>query len=147
MNAAADLLKEVQAKGITIEVEGMDLYASGPIDDAIITRLRDHKAELLAILATHPLADLPDPSTATEPFNQEAMDAIKRGQVVPVWSDLLGEWLYWVRDEVKRKALQAQGCTAPIYTLGELAVVANMPPEDIKKLHGIKKAFGGVIQS
>ena len=86
-----------------------------------------------------------DPATATEPFNQEAMNVIKCGQAVPVWSDLLGGWLYWVRDEQARRKLLSDGCQVPIYTLGELAVVANMSQDDIRKLHRLKTAFNGTI--
>lgn len=94
-----------------------------------------------------PLAELPDPSTATEPFNQEAMDAIRRGQAVPVWSELLGEWLIWVRGEAERKRLLAQGCRTPIYTLGELALVVSWPDGDIRTAHAVKKQFNGVIDA
>jgi hypothetical protein len=83
---------------------------------------------------------------ATMPFNQEAMDAIQRGQAVPVWSELLGEWLYWVKGETERKQLLAEGCKVPIYTLGELAVVIQHDPEDIKKLHAMKRTVNGTIQ-
>ena len=85
------------------------------------------------------------PASATMPFNQEAMDAIQRGQAVPVWSDLLGEWLYWVRGEAERKRLLADGGQAPICTLGELAEVVQHDPKDIKKLHLMKRTFNGVI--
>jgi hypothetical protein len=89
---------------------------------------------------------LPDPSTATMNFNQECMDAIKDSQAVPVWSDLLGAWLYWVRDEQVRRKLLSNGCQVPIYTLGELAVVASMGQDDIRKLHRLKTAFNGTIK-
>lgn len=92
------------------------------------------------------VADQPDPSTATEPFNREAMDAIQHGEALPVWSELLSEWLYWVRGEKKRNALRAQGCELPIYTLGELAVVVQHDPEDVKTLHAVKRTFNGMIQ-
>ncbi len=139
MNHAIDLLHQAEAAGIRLEVEGGEVYAEGLLTDEMVSRLRAHKAELLAVLlgsstetdlpkairehleeraairencggepiekaearaalsdATNDALDhdvMPDPSTAIEPFNQEAMDAIKRGQVIPVWSELLGEWL------------------------------------------------------
>ena len=88
-----------------------------------------------------------DPASATEPFNQHAMDAIKAGQAVSVWSDFLGEWLYWVRGEKERQRLRAEGCRVQIYTLGELAVVVRMSREDLKKIHQLKATFNGIIKS
>ena len=50
MSAAIDLLREAQSKGIVLEVEGADLYVSGPVDEDIIGRLRAAKPDLLAHL-------------------------------------------------------------------------------------------------
>ena len=47
---AIDLLHEVESKGLTLEVEGTDLFVSGPVDEDIIGRLRAAKPDLLAYL-------------------------------------------------------------------------------------------------
>lgn len=146
MNTAVDLLREADRLGVRLELDGGDIVAEGPLTDSFVEQLRRHKREVIAAMHGPSLDDLPDPSTATEPFNQEAMDAILRGQVVQVWSDLLGEWLYWVKSEYERKRLLAEGCRLPIYTLGELAVVVQHDPEDIKKLHTIKRTFNGWLR-
>ena len=86
-----------------------------------------------------------DPATATEPFNQHHMDAIKAGHQVPVWCGTLNEWTYWVRDEQIKERLRNEGCNVPIYTLGELCVVEHMPKEDIRRIHEIKRAFDGTL--
>ncbi len=87
-----------------------------------------------------------DPATATEPFNQHHIDAIKGGQSITVWSETLSEFLVWVRDEQIKRQLRSQGCDLTIYTLGELAVVCSMPVKDTKPIHEIKKAFDGTVQ-
>jgi hypothetical protein len=74
------------------------------------------------------------------------MDAIKAGKAVRVWSGVLEEWLWWVRDEEARHRLIAQGCELPIYTLGELVAVAGMDVDALVELHQMKKRFGGTIQ-
>ncbi len=86
-----------------------------------------------------------DPAMATEPVNKQVMDVIKSGQAVPVWSETLHEWLYWVRDDQIKKRLQADGCELVIYTLGELAVISSMPAKDTKQIHELKKTFDGTI--
>ncbi len=81
------------------------------------------------------------PDSATEPFNQRYMDAIKAGHSVRVWCGTLNEWVYWVRDDQIKKRLQANGCELVIYSLGELAVIASMPAKDTKQIHELKKTF------
>src|SRR3989344_2181208 len=93
-----------------------------------------------------PLFVASDPATATRPFNEQDMEAIKSGGVVMVWSDLLKEWLLWVKGERERKALKAQGCRLPVYTLGELALVVSWPVEDIRKAHRMKRDFNATIR-
>ena len=82
---------------------------------------------------------------AAKPFNQAAMDKIKTGYPVKVWSGVLQEWLIWVRGETERNKLIKQGCTLPIYTLGELAVVAKRSSEDLRNIHQMKKIFNATI--
>ena len=95
--------------------------------------------------------DHPDTPPA-DPFTREAIQDIKAGKAVPVWSAVLEEWLWFVRDRDAQQKLIAQGCQTPIYTLGELAVVADMRlnsdfgREDLKKVHAIKKKFGAAIE-
>ena len=95
--------------------------------------------------------DHPD-TPPTAPFTKEAVQAIKAGKAVPVWSAVLEEWLWFVRDETAKAKLVTEGCQAPIYTLGELAVVADMRlnssfgSEDLKRVHAIKKKFGAAIE-
>lgn len=86
-------------------------------------------------------------SEATEPFNQAAMDKVKAGYPVKVWSGILQEWLIWVRGETERNKLIKKGSTLPIYTLGELAVVAKMSGEDLRNIHQMKKTFTATIES
>ena len=95
--------------------------------------------------------DHPD-APPIDPFTREAIQDIKGGKAVPVWSSVLEEWLWFVRDNDAQQQLIAQGCQSPIYTLGELAVVADMRlnagfgPGDLKRVHAIKKKFGAAIE-
>ena len=73
------------------------------------------------------------------------MDAIKAGHPVQVWCGVFDEWVYWVRGEEERKKLLSQGCTLPIYTLGELTLVVKMDESSLKRIHQIKKTFDGTI--
>jgi hypothetical protein len=89
---------------------------------------------------------MPDPSTATRPFNQEDMDTIKGGGVVQVWSDLFSEWLLWARGDQERQALKAQGVKLTIYTLGELVLCAKVTTKEIETMHKLKRVFSSTIK-
>lgn len=84
----------------------------------------------------------------TDPFTREAIQDIKAGKAVPVWSAVLLEWLWFVRDEKAKAKLIAGGCQVPIYTLGELAIVVDrkLGPDGLKHVHAIKKKFGATIE-
>ena len=122
----------------------------GVLTSEFSTVLKTHKADLMAALSKDvDWNDHPD-SPPTDPFTKVAIQDIKAGKAVPVWSAVLEEWLWFVRDTDAQQKLIAQGCQTPIYTLGELAVVADMNssfgPEDVKRVHTIKKKFGAAIE-
>ena len=160
MNATS-LLSDIQARGVHLEVEAGALKYRAPkgaITPDLLASLKAHKADLIAVLSAHQREtelidwnDHPDTPPAT-PFSRETIQDIKAGKAVPVWSAVLEEWLWFVRDEKAKATLIVQGCQSPIYTLGELAVVADMRlnssfgPEDLKRVHAITKKFTGAIE-
>ena len=85
---------------------------------------------------------------STTPFSQQDLDAIKAGHAVKVWSGVLNEWLYWVRDEERKAKAQARLGIDPwrVWTLDELTAVQGMTPEDLKNIQAIRKAFNGTLQ-
>jgi len=160
MNAAS-LLSDLQAQGVHLKVEAGALRYRAPkgiITSGLLATLRTHKAELIAVLSARQREtesinwnDHPD-TPPTDPFTREAIPDIKAGKAVPVWSAVLEEWLWFVRNKDAQQKLIAQGCQSPIDTLGELAIVADMRlnssfgPEDLRRVHAIKKKFGAAIK-
>ncbi len=140
---------------IRLRAEGEQLLVDAPkgvLTSEFSTVLKAHKADLMATLSKDvDWNDHPD-TPPTDPFTREAIQDIKAGKAVPVWSAVLEEWLWFVRDEKSKAKLIAQGCQTPIYTLGELAVVADLRlnsgfgPEDLRPVHAIKKKFGAAIE-
>ena len=111
---------------------------------------RHEKDTTLARLATLALAkstELTADDQERQPFDQRHLDAIKAGYAVHVWSGVLNDWLWWVHDEtVKTKLAEKKGIDRGlIYTLGELALVIDAAPNDLRNMHAIKKRFGGGI--
>jgi hypothetical protein len=159
MNAAS-LLSDLQAQGVHLELEAGALRYRAPkgtITPGLLATLKTHKADLIAVLSARQREtgsidwnNHPD-TPPTDPFTRGAIQDIKAGKAVPVWSAVLGEWLWFVKDSDAQLKLIAQGCQSPIYTLGELAIVADMRlnssfgPEDLKRGHAIKKKFGAAI--
>ncbi len=175
---AIEVLHAAHAAGVRVGVVGasLELDADRAPPDELLEEIRRFKPEILALLSEPApefsrvlKAHKADPMSAlsagedvdwndhsatppTDPFTREAIQDIKAGKAVPVWSAVLGEWLWFVKDKDAQQKLVDQGCQSPIYTLGELAVVADMRlnssfgPEDLRRVHAIKKKFGAAIK-
>ena len=148
MNGIESIFATCRQRDIQLVRAGESIRFNAP-EGAVTPDIREalklHKGELLEALSdwnTHP--EIP-PSA---PFDKDAMNAIRAGNAVPVWSDVLQTWLWWVRDEKARQKLLSEGCETVIYTLGELAVVSEqkMGPEALKDLHQFKKTFNATIE-
>ena len=144
----AEIMAHAAHNDIRLRAEGERLLVDAPkgvLTSEFSRVLKTHKPDLLAALSKDvDWNDHPD-TPPTDPFTREAIQDIKAGKAVPVWSAVLEEWLWFVRDSDAQQKLIAQGCQVPIYTLGELAVVADMRlntdfgSEDLKRVHAIKK--------
>jgi TubC N-terminal docking domain len=53
---AAEILRELTRRGVTVRVEGetVKLRPKAALDDDLLARLRQHKAEILALIAARP---------------------------------------------------------------------------------------------
>lgn len=83
-----------------------------------------------------------------EDHRQEALAAVKRGDVALVASATLGESVYWVRDERTAERLKREpGYQGEvIYTLGEIKELAGQSPELLRDIHQFKRTFGANVQ-
>ena len=151
---AAQLLQELRNQGVRLENRGKRLYYRGPenvITPELLETLRKYKGELLNALRElrdwNHLPSGPPTASVSDAFTGDHLAAIRAGRPVPVWSSVLGEWLWWVKDETTKERLQVEGCTAPIYTLGELSLVAGWDADALRDVHAIKKTFGSVIEA
>ncbi len=89
----------------------------------------------------------PPPPGETLPFGQRELDAIRQGFGVWVWSGVLKEWSFWVRDdERKAKALTKGIDRWRIWTLDELTAAQGMQPADLRNVFAIKRRFDGAVQ-
>ena len=154
---ATEILDYASHHDIHLMVDSDALLVDGPkgvITSEFRGALKTHKADLVAILSSQKDAarafdwnDHPD-TPPSDPFTREAIQDIKAGKAVPVWSAVLEEWLWFVRDETAKAKLVVEGCQVPIYTLGELAIVVDrkLGPDGLKDVHAIKKKFGAAIE-
>lgn len=139
-------LTDLGERGISLTAHGGRIHYQGHLSDQDRTLIHAHKAALLKALGQSP-KPLPPRPEDLHPFDQVHLAAIHAGQAVDVWSGILETWLYWVKDEDAKARLVERGIAkGAIYTLGELAVVIGIPPEDLKNLHAIKRRFGGTLQ-
>lgn len=104
----------------------------------LVVPVRMCKAELAAILQASVTLDL-----TRADHRQEALAAVKRGDMVRVLSATLGEAIYWVWDEEIAERLkrapdyQGEVC----YTLAELRELSGQSPELLRDIHQFKRAF------
>ena len=103
----------------------LDVKASGPWPKSFADTLRDHKPQLLALL---------------------------RLPLVMVYSESLGETIFFCADEDTKAALVQAGAEEwSIYTRSELRTlceqnrVAPLSPDELRKVHEIKRTFNGRI--
>ena len=147
----AEIMAHAAHNDIRLRAEGERLLVDAPkgvLTSEFSTVLKTHKADLLAALSKNvDWNDHPD-TPPTDPVTRETIQDIKGGKAVPVWSAVLEEWLWFVRDETAKAKLVAEGCKVPIYTLGELAIVVDskLGPEGLKDVHAVKKKFGAAIE-
>lgn len=89
----------------------------------------------------------PPAAGETQPFGQRELDAIRQGFGVWVWSGVLEEWLFWVRDDERQAKALAKGIERwRIWTLDELTAAQGMTPADLRNVFEIKRRFDGAVQ-
>ena len=125
----ADVLKAAADRGLTLRINGEKLRVlpAERLSPAFAETLREHKPRLLSLLRL--------------PF-------------VMLFSDSLGEIVFFCADEQTKTALQEAGADPwSIYTKDELRVlmaqnrVAPLSAAELRKVHEIKRTFSGRISS
>ena len=70
---------------------------------------------------------------------------ISSGQPVRIFSEVLGEVIFWVRDQRAADELKRQGITETAYTFVELVQIQGKSPEFLRDIHRFKKEFGATL--
>jgi hypothetical protein len=87
-------------------------------------------------------------SKLTSEERQAIIPTIKAGRPVRIFSEVLGEFVYWVHDEQTAERLKRepdyQG--EVVYTLAELRELTGKSPELLRDIHQFKRAFGATFE-
>ena len=87
-------------------------------------------------------------SKLTSEERQAIIPTIKAGPPMRIFSEVLGEFVYWVKDEPTagrlKRAPDYQGDV--VYTLAEIRELAGQSPEFLRGIHQVKKAFGATLE-
>jgi hypothetical protein len=122
------VLKEAAERGLRLEAQpdGLHVIPGEHCSPAFEETLRSYKPHLLALLRL--------------PF-------------VMVFSQILEETIFFCRDETTKAALMEAGASEwSIYTKAELRVlvannrVAPLSPDELRKVHEIKRTFNGSLR-
>jgi hypothetical protein len=123
---------------------------------ALTPEVRDEvarcKAEIIATIQTEAANDSAKGgfvhwTNLTPDQRAGIIPTIKGGQPVRIFSEVLGEIVWWARDEQTAEVLKQdpryQGeC---VYTLGELRKLAGKSSEFLRDIHRLKKEFGATL--
>jgi len=138
-----ELIHAVQASGATIRAEGYDLKIkpAGVLSPDLKTRLREHKAELLALL--HKQTKPEDIKLIESLCRLDKADIRIAVFVTEIDAGLL------VADREIRNDMEEQQAIAEggvIYTPMDMLAYIQLEPHERRMLHDFKKRFRGTTQ-
>src|SRR5918996_6301819 len=146
MTAAVDILSESKAAGVELYLDNGRLrYRAQPgaYTEGLRQKVATCRDEIIAELSSQ--GGFIHWSKLTPESREAIIPTIKAGQPVRIFSEVLGEVVYWVRDHQAVDELKRQGITEVCYTLVELRELAGQGPEFLRDIHRLKKEFGATL--
>ncbi|MBX6724157.1 MAG: hypothetical protein IRY92_13145 [Dactylosporangium sp.] len=140
----AELLAELARRGATVEVVGGQVCVrpKSALTDELREALREHKDAVVAYLqkkADGPAARPTWRDCTPQEAQEEAAAYAERGWAA-IFSEALQEAIILARnEEAARKA--PKGLVT--YTEPEVATLAPLSPEELRRVHAVKRCFGG----
>lgn len=151
----SDLLSEIQARQVELMVVGdrLRIRPAGALPPDLREELRAHKAEVVELLKARGGPGLAEaiPGGVTEARRSLLAADILTLRLsefatarlrVEVTSDVLGERVVFASDNAKLDP----GERRVIYRAAELRELVGFSADDLRKVHSIKKMFGGTIE-
>jgi hypothetical protein len=147
-------LSELDILGITIEGDErrLRLRPRSKVNPELLCRLRQHKPEILALLgrrrtvarslpggAVAAQRSLIDEGVCQMPLEEFA----QAGLVVTVYSEVLGETVLFASDNAVVDPSERRA----VYRAAELREVLDLPPAGLRRVHEVKKIFGGTVEA
>lgn len=133
----SDAMKQLREKGFTVSLNEGKVKISypeeSPPEDAkpLLNIIKANKEEAIRFLQ-----------------KQSARELIEKQGWAVIQSETLGETVIWVKDG--KVAIPARWQSNVKYTLDEVKALAADPKidkEDLRRLHEVKKEFGGTFQN
>jgi len=153
---AAELLKQVAERGVRVSLVGESLHLrpKSALPPELVAKLREHKPELLQLLAANAPVRVADTLGGPVEPEQESLlvaDVVAMPLekfatarlVIRVSSEVLGESVIFASDN----AAVDPGERLVVYRARELKLLLGAGPKDIRTLHTAKKEFGGTIEA
>lgn len=145
------LLHRFEQMGYRFKVDSEKLKVQGSLTDESRELIRQYKTDIIAFLqansAEKQVKCQAEESTRPVDFQAEAkkiQDVLKKQGLAKIYSETLGEEIWWARDE--KEAIKASA-DAVIYTLSELEELFkdNITKVQLRQIHQSKKLFIGKI--
>jgi|GEM_PF-2892589 len=153
MARVASLYPSGLIETFTPEQEHRMVKIQSDLDEALFDVHTDHHAaidewerEWLILLGFHPVPQ--DALSRMQSWDhQKVWDTLLRGIPVKIWSVVLGEWIFWVRDTKVAEKTATKYPGIPIYTLQELKIMTQTKwtREYLQKMHLNKSVLGATL--
>jgi TubC N-terminal docking domain len=130
----AEVLRELSQHGVILEPHGDKLWYRAPpgtLTPEFKQALAEQKAAIVQLLA----AEVP---TGSPPVVADERKVI----AVKVWSDILGEAVWVVADDLPKEAWPSD---APVYTHPEVKILQEVGPDTRAWVHATKQIFGAEV--
>ena len=158
LNEALSLIASLYPKGffrtLSPEQEKQVHEIQRKLDEALLlgsktdylNAIAEWERAWLLLLGYHPV---PQESVSRMQLwdHQKVQDTILRGYPIRIWSVVLGEWIFWVRDSKIAEKIVIKYPGVPIYTLQELKIMteARWTREYLQKMHLNKSVLGATL--
>lgn len=136
-----------QKEKLTKSGEALDQALVSQSDDPL-SAIEAWEREWILALGYHPVPQ--EDAFRIQHWDEEkVLNALQKGIVVKIWSVILGEWIYWVRDDDIAEQTVAKHPGISIYTLHELKIItqAGWSREYLAQTHLAKRELGSRLLS
>ena len=124
------------------DIQEAQIGSNSPTDGSAKSDIKTFSSELEL-----PLPNPPPPGYLKPCDSDLIWDALSHGKAVPVFSQVLNEWIFWVWGQREHDRLASVHPNSAIYTFAELSALtkSGVTQQGLHTLHNAKKILTGTF--